>query len=333
MTRQGKLFCTLHRIACGLVAIVALSLAGRTPALAQATQWSMGTSSSGSGPYVNGTIIAKAVNQAQSAVTLSAQTSGGYNENLALVAMGHMQVGLGIASDLYDAYSLRNKFANISNNESFKNLRLMFTFGLTPCHYVVRADSKFHKFEDLKGAKFNINTPATFTRSLNMEVIKAFGMKPTDFQLGGVSTGQFFKAMQDRIIEAGGHCFQIGLGALQEMAASSPIRLIDIPDDVFKRLNDRYEGLLLSLTIPANTYPGQTTPNRTFALNSVLYTNASTNADQVYAVTKAFWSTLQKFQGQSQDFTGLTPDMAVSVSNVPLHPGAERYFREAGILK
>ncbi len=326
MTMTGKKNLTTFAAA---IASIGLGLGFAGTASAQ-EQWSLGTSSSGSGPYVDGTIIAKVMNENQDVVEVSAQTTGGYNENVALVAAGQMEMGLGVASDLHDAHNGTGKYADVQNKEMFGNLRAMFTFGIVVCHYVVREDANIASFEDMRGKTFNLNTPATFTRGLNENFVKALGMELSDFNVGNVSTGQFFSAMQDRTVDAGGHCFPIGLGALHQLANSVSVKILDVPEDAFERLNAMYDGLLLPITIPANTYPGQTEAVSTFALNSVIYTNADTSEEGVYAITKAFWDNHEDLASQSQSFSGLTLDLAIEGNRVPLHPGAERYFREVG---
>ncbi|WP_340110294.1 TAXI family TRAP transporter solute-binding subunit [Pikeienuella sp. HZG-20] len=320
-----------HRSGMAVALTAGLALAAGGAAAQE--NWALGTSSSGSGPYVDGTIIAKTMNEGQDVVDVSAQTTGGYNENIALVANGQMEMGMGVASDLHDAYFGTGKYADYPDPDSLKKLRALSSVGLVVCHYVSRADAGIETFEDLKGKTFNLNAPSTFTRGLNENFVEALGMKLSDFDVGSVSTGQFFGAMQDRTVDAGGHCFPIGLGAMQQLANSVDVTILNVPQEAFDRLNEMYDNLLVEIIIPAGTYPGQDEDAKTFALNTMIFTNEDTSEEGVYSIMKGFWENTDGLVEQSQGFAGLTPDLAIKGNRVPLHPGAERYFREIGQIQ
>ncbi|MEQ9121570.1 MAG: TAXI family TRAP transporter solute-binding subunit, partial [Alphaproteobacteria bacterium] len=149
----------IGRIARCSVFATLLAVVATAPAMAQ-TEWSLGTSSTGSGPYVNGVIIANQVNAAQGVVAVSAQTSGGYNENLALVAGQRINVGMTNLLDLDAAYEGTGKFETVKGKEVFTNLRALFIHAGSVVHFLTRADSVIRKFEDIRGRMINLNTPS-----------------------------------------------------------------------------------------------------------------------------------------------------------------------------
>ncbi len=295
---------------------------------AQPVQWALGTASTGSGPYVWGATIATVVNQQQDRIRLSAQSTAGYQENLILVAAGEVAVGMATGEDLGAAVAGAGRYAG---HPELRRLRRLFVFTITPFHYVVRADSNIFNFDDLRGKRFNVGPPAQATRYINENLIKALGTRLEDYRIFELPTGATFGALRDRIIDATGNGYAVGHGPLQELSATTPVRLLSIPDDVFERLNALYDGILIRTTIPAGSYRGQTEAARTFALSSVLFVRDDQDPELVYQLTRAFWQALPKLQ-QDPAFQSLSLEIALGGSRAPLHPGAERYFRELGLL-
>ena len=300
----------------------------------QATEaWSIVTGPTGSNPYIMGSVIASVVNGKQDLVRLSAQTSGGYNENLSLVALEKATIGMTFMSDLIDAYTGVGKFKKLPRKEMFQQLRLLFPHALSTYHYVVRKDSGIRTWEDLKGKRFNINVPASSTRGINEALIRSLGYKLSDFNIKALSTKESFHAVRDRIVDATGNTSAIGAGAMLELSTSTPVHLLPISDEVFKRLNKSFRGTMVQVTIPANTYKGQTNPVKTFASPATLFVNKNLNADLVYQFVKAFWENHNTLAKENKNFKQVTLEIAATPMKTPFHPRAAKYFRERGVLK
>lgn len=319
---------TMRRLGIAAALVAALGVAG--PAAAQ-KPWSLGTSSTGSGPYVNGVIIANQVNKGQSALSVSAQTSGGYNENVTLVATKRMDMGMTSSLDLDDAHAGTGKFAKLPNKEVFNDLRAAFVFAGSACHFATRADSGIKTFADIKGKKVNLNAPSTFTRGFNEKILKALNIGLDEIQVFSISTGKHFDALQDRVIDVGMHCYSIGYSGLLKLTATTPVHLLSLPDDAFDRLNDMYGGVLNKVTIEAGTYPGQAESAQTVFNTSVLFVHKDADADDVYAFTKAFWDKIGEMGKEDAAFRGITVEVGNYKGKTPMHPGAERFFKEKGL--
>ncbi len=315
----------------GIAAFAAAMLAS-APSIAQ-TKWALGTSSTGSGPYVNGVIIANHVNSGQNALEISAQTTGGYNENIALVAADRIALGMTNALDLDDAYLGRKKYADLKGKEIFQNIRALFTFAGGVNHFLTRADSGIRTFEDIRGRKVNLNTPSTFTRGFNENVLRAVGIGLGEIEVFSISTGKHFDALKDRVIDAGFHGYAVGLASLQQLNATTPVWLLSMPDDAFDRLNAMYDGALQRYTIPANTYDGQTEDTKTMLSATALFVNKNANDDEVYAFAKAYWAAIDAMGKESPSFKGFTPESGRFLGKVPVHPGVLRFYKEIGLTK
>ncbi len=314
-------------------AAILLLVGTPAPSVQAAEAWSIVTSSTGSNPYVLGSVIASVLNTKQDRIRLSAQTSGGYNENLSLVALQKATIGMTFMSDLIDAYMGVGKFQKLPKKEMFQQLQLLFPHALSTYHYVVRKDSGIRTWEDLKGKRFNINVPATSTRGINEALIRALGYKLTDFNIKAMSTKESFNAVRDRIVDATGNSSAVGGGAMLELSTSTPVHLLPVSDEVFKRLNENFRGTMVQVTIPANTYKGQTEPVKTFASPTTLFVHKNLNADLVYLFAKSFWENHDILAKENKNFRQVTLEIAATPMKIPSHPGALKYFRERGVLK
>ncbi len=295
-------------------------------------QISIGTSSSGAGPYVNGSLMADTASQAQDDFKFSVQTTGGYKDNLGLVLSDKVELALNSLINLECAYNQRGEFGEVAMKDDFKNLRYVFTFGLVPHNIFVREDSGITSLQEIEGHAFNINVPASFTHALNLELLEAANISLDDFEEGNVSTGQVFDEVQNGVFDGGSHIYQLGLGNAQRLSATTSIRYLDVPTEVLDKMNETYHGLLVPFEIPANTYKGQDEAVQTFGVAQVVFTDEDADEEMIYQFTKSFWENLDSLQDANSSFKGMTPELGAKMYGMQMHPGAKRYFEEAGVL-
>jgi len=293
-------------------------------------QVGLGTSSSGSGPYLTGASIVTAVNKAQDDFKFNAQTTGGYKDNIGLVLAGNVGLGMTSLIDLEAAYFARGPFAEVGGAEAFKDLRKVFVYGVDPVNLFVRADSGIETPADIRGKKININTQSSFTYSLNLDLIEALDMTTDDFKPGNVSTSQVFSEVKNRVFDGGLHIFPVGQSGAQELAATTDMKWISFDEQTISRMNKVYFGLLPDFTIPAGTYAGQDSEVKTFGTAQVLFAHKDTDPEMVYAFTKAFWESLEELKAKNATFTNLKLATSVADTGVPFHPGAIQFFKEKG---
>ncbi len=293
-----------------------------------AERWAFGSSGAGSGPYVWGAWISKVVNKSQDKVIISSQATAGYNENVELVHAGKIPLGLTLEDDLLDAYKGLGKF----KRRQHEKLRKLFVANLAVYHVVTREGAGIKTLSDLKGKKVNISLPAMSTRKFTESLLKAANIGLDEIKKFEMATGRTFPSLQDRVIDATVNGYSIGHGQLLELANNIKIRLIEVPDDVFERVNKILRNTLIRVTIPANSYKGQNEEVITFAGGNVIFSRNDVPDDLIYQFTKAFWDNLAEVQ-KDPNFKIMKKEYAVVKTEVPLHPGAQRYFQEAGILK
>lgn len=295
-------------------------------------QMSIGASGSGSGPYVNGALMADTANKSQDKFKFSVQTTGGYKDNLGLVLTDKVDIALNTLITLNFAYNQRGDYGTSPMKDDFKRLRYVFSFGAVPQNLFVREDSGITSLDGIKGKSFNINIPSSFTHGMNKTMLDAANIPLDSFKPGMVPTGQVFDEIQNGIFVGGAHVYQLGLGNAQRLAATVPIRYLDVPQEVVTKMNEAYHGLLVPYEIPANTYKGQDKTISTFGLAQVMFTDENADEEMIYQFTKSFWENIKELQASNTSFSGMKAELGATLYGVPMHPGAERYFKEVGAL-
>ena len=106
-----------------------------------------------------------------------------------------------------------------------------------------------------------------------------------------------------------------------------------IGDDVFAKLKAQYPWYV-KYTIPAGTYPNQKEAVQTTAIKMLMFCRGDLSEDTVYQLTKSFWEHIDELGKSQKNLKGLKPADAVKdIADVPLHPGAVKYYKEIGVLK
>jgi hypothetical protein len=135
--------------------------------------------------------------------------------------------------------------------------------------------------------------------------------------------------MKNRQIDATLQSAGLGVASIRDLSVSIPIQVVAVPADVVEKIGSPY----VAATIPAGTYEGQTEDVSTAAIGNFLVTHADVPEETVYQMTKLVYDNLPTLVAAHAAAKAIKAEAALTGMPVPLHPGAERYFKEAGILK
>lgn len=302
-----------------------------TPAAAQ-TQLSLGTGGTGSTSYTRGAFFSDIVNNRQPKFRLSSQATGGYRDNMGLLMNGKIDIAMATMNDIVAAYKGTGDFEKIPNKEQFQKIRRLFVLAAVPHHLMVRADSGITKITDIVGKRINLNTPASTTYGMNLRILEALGIQQNRVRGMTVATSAVFEDMQNRQMDGAFLFLDVGSARANQLARVTPLRFISYDQELIDKLNVFYDGALITYTVAANTYPQQGEPVRVFAIADSLIVHENANADMVYEVTKTFWENLDYAGQVNPEFKLLSLKEAIHNVVAPLHPGAEKYFKEKGLL-
>ena len=316
------------RIIVGLAAASLLALASTG---AQAQQFfRIGTGGTAGTYYPVGGMIANAVSQ-PGKIVVTAQASNGSLANVTGIAGGALESGFSQADVANWAFTGKGVFEGKPN---VPGLRLIANLYPESVHLVVRKGSGIKSVADLKGKRVALDEPGSGTLIDARIILAAYGLKDADLKPEYIKPNQAGDKMKDGAIDA---FFFVGgapAGAIAELASSGAgieLVAIDGPQADAIRLSDPFFS---SDLIAADTYKG-VAATKTLAMGAQWVTSDKADANTVYQITKALFSEATQKTLAAGHAKGkfINKENAVKGAGIPFHPGAERFYKEAGLLK
>ena len=207
----------------------------------------------------------------------------------------------------------------------------MFSVHGEPFTVIARADSGIETFEDLKGKRVNIGNPGSGQRATMEVVMNALGWTLDDFALASeLKPAEQSAALGDNKVDAIIYTVGHPNGSIQEATTTVDARIIPVTGPEIDALiadNPYYAAA----TIPGGMYTGTDEDVSTFGVKATFVTSADVPDDVVYEVVKAVFDNFDRFKGLHPAFADLTEEEMISAGlSAPLHPGAEKYYKERG---
>jgi len=312
-----------------LVALLVAASALTTP-VAQAADTFVNVLTGGtSGVYYPlGVALANVIGKAMPSLKTSVQATKASVENLNLLKAGRGEIAFTLGDSLSDAWK-GNEEAGFKT--PLKKLRGIAAIYPNYIQIVARADSGIKTLADLKGKNISVGAPKSGTELNARTIFAAAGMTYKDFgKVEYLPFGESVELMKNRQLDATLQSAGLGVSALRDLATSVDIVVVTIPADVIKKTND---PAYLPATIPANTYRGQTTDVQAAAVQNFLVTHEGVSNDTVYGMTKALWTNLDQLIAAHSAAKAIDLKNALAGMPIPLHPGAQKYYKEVGVLK
>jgi uncharacterized protein len=310
-----------------LFAVLALALAP-LPALAADAFVNVLTGGTSGVYYPLGVALANSIGKALPAAKTSVQATKASVENLNLLQAGRGEIAFTLGDSLSDAWQ-GNEEAGFKT--PLKKLRGIAAIYPNYIQIVARADAGIRTLADLKGKRISVGAPKSGTELNARTIFTAAGLGYKDFsKVEYLPFGESVELMKNRQLDVTLQSAGLGVSALRDLATSVDIVVIPIPADVIRKTND---PAYLPATIPANTYRGQTADVASAAVQNYLVTQEGVGSDTVYAMTKALWTGLDQLVAAHSAARAIDPKRALEGMPLPLHPGAEKYYREVGLIK
>ena len=260
----------------------------------------------------------------------TAPSTGGSNYNIGQIKDGEFQFGVAQSDWQFHAYNGSSKW----EGNQFSNLRAVFSVHNEPFQIWASKKSKIKDFKSLKGKVVNIGNPGSGQRGTMEELMKAQGVDNGYFKsVTELTSSEQVKALCDGKIDAFGYSVGFPNGAMEQAATckakASPINLTGSPIQGLIDGADYYAKAV----IPKGTYSNQKKDATTFGVKATVVTSADVSEELVYLVTKAVMENFDDFKAQHPAFSFLKKeDMIKAGLSAPLHPGAIKYYKEAGLM-
>jgi uncharacterized protein len=311
------------------LAVAALSVA--VPGTSQAQQFfRIGTGGTAGTYYPVGGMIANAVSQ-PGKIVVTAQASNGSVANVNGIAGGALESGFSQADVATWAQTGTGLY---EGKPSVPGLRLIANLYPESVHIVVRKGSGIKNVFDLKGKRVALDEPGSGTLVDARLILAAYGIKEADIKPEYIKPNQAGDKMKDGALDA---FFFVGgapAGAIAELAsAGAGIELIPIDGPQAEGLRKASPFFAVD-HIPADTYKGVPAV-QTLAVGAQWVTSDKADPNTVYEITKSLFSDATQKALQAGHAKGklITKENAVKSAGIPFHAGAEKYYREAGLIK
>lgn len=279
--------------------------------------------------YPVGAAISSIITDYVYGVSCTAQTTAGSVENIRLLKLGDLDLGIIQTNAAYQAFHGERVF----EGDQIENLRGLAILYPQPFQMVVSKESDIYTFEDLLGKRVGIGPPGSGEEVSFKEVIGCAGHTIEDYKPFYISLAEQTAAFKDRNIDAMWFIAGCPVSGIIDVASTRDIRFIPIDGDLKKAIMEKYSYYVPGL-IPAGTYSGQDTDVETLNVPAYLLGTDRLSEDVVYNILSAMFDHLDVLVRAHAAGKKITLEGALLGSNViPLNPGAEKYYREKGMLK
>lgn len=277
--------------------------------------------------YPLGVSLGKIYGEKIPGVKTQVQATKASVENLVLLEQGRGEIAFTLGDSLKSAW-------DGDEEAGFKaklgKLRAIAAIYPNYIQLVATKESGITTLADLKGKSLSVGAPRSGTELNTRAILNAAGMSYKD--LGKVEYLPFAESvdlMKNRQLSATLQSAGLGVASIRDLATSSDVAVVAVPKAVVDKIGPPF----VSVSIPANTYKGQDKEVPTAAVINYLVTHSGMSDDMVYQMTKLVFENLPELANAHSAAKDIKLDAAAKGSPIPLHPGAERYYREKGLLK
>lgn len=334
---------SLQGICRNLACLAGLLLLSGSPVAQSIQFFSIGTGGTGATYYPLGGTIANAISNPPGSRPCSeggscgvpgliamAQSSRGSIDNIDGILSGTFHSGFSQSDVAFWAYTGTGSF---EGKPPAKELRAIAALYPEHIQLIARADAGIRSVADLKGKRVSLDERGSGSYVNATRILEAYSLKESDLKVSYLKSAP----ASDAIIAGDLDAFFVTSGYptndIIELASRAPVTLVPIDGPIAKAIAERF-GFYSTDTIPAGTYKRIGATN-TLAVGAQWITSTRVDEALIYAITKALWNDQSRRLLDVGHAKGqrVTLDTALDGIAVPLHAGAERYYREIGVLK
>ena len=249
-------------------------------------------------------------------------------ENLNLLQAGRGEIGFSLGDSVSDAWKGN---ADAGFAKPLDKLRAIASVYPNYIQIVALADANVKSLADLKGKRISVGAPRSGTELNARAILRAAGLSYNDFaKVEYLPFGESVELMKNRQIDVTLQSAGLGVAALRDLSAAVKVNFVPIPAEVVAKVGDpAYQAA----KVPADTYEGQTADIDTVAINNLLVTHEKVSDDVAYQMTKGIFDNLERLGTSHSAARQIKLEKAAEGLPIPLHPGAEKFYREKGLIK
>jgi TRAP transporter TAXI family solute receptor len=312
-------------LAIAVLCLMVFGFAGVAPA--QETKLVLATGGTAGTYYPFGGAMARIWNVKVPNMNVTVQATGASAENVRLVNKKEAELAI-VQSDVVDfAFNAKEAF-----KEKLGDLRAIAVLYPEFIQLVASGEKPIKSFADLKGLKVGVGAPGSGTEANFRQLMDVYGMKKEDVNAQYLSFAESAEQFKDKHIDSFIVVAGIPNSAIMDVSTTHSLRLLSLDAAKVGQLTQKYP-FLSAAKIPANTYKGQAEDVSTVAVNAVLIVGAEVKDDVVYNLTKALFENQAELAAGHAKGKEMSAEKASKGVSIPFHPGAEKYYKEKGLMK
>lgn len=308
--------------------LLAGAVIAATPVASQAQEFINVLTGGTSGVYYPvGSALATLYGEKIPNVQAQVQSTKASVENLNLLQQGKGELALALGDSVKFAWEGN---ADVGFKEPLAKLRGIAAAYPNFIQIAAAAESGVKTLADLKGRSLSVGAPKSGTELNARAILEAAGMSYDDMsKVEYLPFAESVELQKNRQLDATLQSAGIGVASIKDLATSMATQIVAVPADVVEKLGAPFVPGL----IPAGTYEGQTEDVPTVAVINFFVTHEDVSDETAYQMTKLMFENLPTLVAAHKSASAITLDTALSGMPIPLHPGAERYYREVGLIK
>lgn len=230
--------------------------------------------------------------------------------------------------DAWNAYKGNNEY----KGKPFTNLRMVVFIMPTDVYFAVPANSPIKSYADAKGKRIGMGGAGSTTANSGHFLLEQYGVAKKDFKPYYYTFKETVEGIQDGSLDGGILVGGYPIASYNELSTQRSVRIVPVDENMLTKIVAEHPYYYRTV-VKAKSYKGLEQDTPIMGFTTALWTHAGVSADFIYTYLKNLFDHRDDYYSIHPAAKGLTPETALKGLSVPLHPGAEKYFRETGILK
>lgn len=305
-----------------MAVVMALALSGCSDAK---TRMMFGTGGTAGTYYSYGGVLAQYMKN-NADVRVTAVSTGGSKVNIQSIQDGDFQLGFTQSDVMTYGWEGTRAFEQDGATHDFRVLGALYDETVQ----LFTMNDEITSVEDLKGKSVSIGEAGSGVYFNALDVLEGAGLSLDDIKPQYQSFEDSKESMKDGKIDAAFIVAGAPTTAITELATTNGVNLINIDGEIRDKIMDACPYYKAQV-IPADTYPGQTEPVETITVEATVIVSAKADTDTVYKLTAAIFDNAESIAQENAKGEELNVENAASLTTVPYHEGAAKYYAEHGI--
>ena len=264
-------------------------------------------------------------------IAIAQSTTASVFNNTA-VQNGELEAGMAAADVTRSMYLGEGKF----DGKPHEKLRIVANLFPEDLHLVLPKGSKINDLGDLEGKRVGIAQAGSGTQVAVLQMLEAWGVTRDNMEEAELNNSQSAERLADGQLDAYFYAAGWPVAAMVQLSNTKGMELHSFTDEDLAKINEIIPAYIPS-SIPSGVYEGVDYDVKTSAVSALLVVSSDLDEELVYGITSALWNDNTRKLLDSGHAKGkqITPDTAldgIEALGVPLHPGAEKFYKEAGLL-